>query len=181
MKPAILLIALLSLATFIASCYSHKDLEAAPPSNMTSITQETVDVALCDILNEPEKYERKLVRVKGILCDCFENGQIYSSKCADQKKIWVQGEFGTCKNADRIDKFRSTSKSDPERMWGAWNFAVVAEGRLTGLKGGYGHMNAYDYLFEIDCFQHVELLDTRGYSPASMPEDERRRVEEFEK
>lgn len=180
MKPITLLI-FLWLTIFCFSCRSSVQTGVPAPISKPVDVEGTVDVRLCDILEEPEKYERKLVRVKGVFCDCFESATIYSSGCSDKKKIWVQGELGTCKNADRIDKFRSTSKNDAERMWGSWNFAVVAEGRLTGLKGGYGHMNAYDYLFEIDCFRHAELLDSHGYSPSTMPEAERHRLDDFEK
>ena len=174
---AILLSALSLSVVFLVSCNSSSNSPQPPPAPNKSITQETLDIGVCDLLKEPETYERKLVRLKGILCDCSEDGRLYSSKCADGKKIWVQGEFGTCKNADRIDKFRSASKNDGERMWGSWHFGVIAEGRLTGSKGGYGHMNGYDYLFEIDCFQHAERLDEKS----NKPEDLRRRMEEFEK
>jgi len=62
-------------------------------------------------------------------------------------------------------------------MWGSWIFGVVAEGRLVGTNGGYGQMNRYDYLFEIDCLDRAERLDREGHPD----EDVKKRIEEFEK
>src|SRR4051794_40801644 len=90
----------------LVSCSVKQSDTAAAPDNgqAVAITSEqgTQNAALCDVIKSPEKYERKLVRVKGIYCDCAENSQIYSPACKEQKKVWVQGSFGRCKNAGRI-------------------------------------------------------------------------------
>ena len=162
---------LLSGLFFLASCSSYQTGNVspadAPDPPPTASEQTTADVDLCELLQSPDKYERKVVRVKGFFCDCFEDGTLYPANCPVQKKIWVDGSLNKCGNAGRVDAFRETSKSDPERRYGGWTFGVIAVGRLTGTKGGYGHMNQYDYLFEIDCLEHAELFDRTGKRPAA--------------
>jgi hypothetical protein len=51
----------------------------------------------------------------------------------------------------------------------AGTFGLVVRGRLTGSKGGFGHLNAYDCLFVVDCVESVELLDKDGHSPGALP------------
>jgi len=141
----------------------------------------TVDVDLCELLQSPEKYDRKNVRVKGYFCDCFENATLYPANCAVQKKMWVQGSLGKCKNAGRIDAFRSAAKDPGENTFGSWTFGVIAQGRLTGTKGGYGQMNQFDLQFDVDCLEYADLLDRNGKRPSEMIKDQQRKVEEFER
>lgn len=124
----------------------------------TPAVQALSEITVCELTASPEKYQGKRIRVKGTYCDCAEDSRLYSDACAGGKKIWVEGTREKCANAGQVDDFRSSSKSDPERMWGAWQFDVVFEGRLTGLNGGYGHMNQYDYLFETDCISEAKRI-----------------------
>ena len=138
-------------------------------------------VDLCDILRFPVKYENKPVRFKAYFCDCFEDATIYSTNCEIDKKICVHGSLGQkCTEAGRIDPFRSASADGPEATYGAWTFGVIGEGRLIGTNGRYGHMNAFDYLFEIDCLEHAELLDKKGRGPKDMAPEQQPQIAAFE-
>ena len=142
---------------------------------------EPLNVTVCDLLQSPEKYEQKLIRIKALYCYCFEDSELYSSKCPTERSFWVQGSFERCRNAGRIDDFQSPAKGELAfPRWGARTVGIVAVGKLIGTKGGYGHMNEFAYLFNIECLERAELFDLKGKRPAEMTKDERRKVEEFE-
>jgi len=173
---------------FLACCSSYQannassSTPAGTPNQSPAISDNmTTDVDLCELLQSPEKYERNNVRIKGYFCDCFENATLYPANCAVQKKIWVQGSLARCKNARHIDAFRSAAKDPGENTFGGWTFGVIAQGRLTGTKGGYGHMNQFDLQFDVDCLEYAELLDRNGKRPSEMTKDQQRKVEEFER
>jgi hypothetical protein len=175
MRSILLTIAVVFLAS-LASCSERGNVQkAGTPEVLT-----TTDVDFCELLNSPDKYLNRPVRVRAIFCDCFENAQIFSTRCPVGKKIWADGRLRPCTGAGRIDKTRRESSTNPgDQTFGSWNFGVVAVGRITGTKGGYGHMNAFDYKFEIDCVEHSELLDKIGFRPGPGTE-EFRKIETFE-
>src|SRR5688572_30412665 len=176
--------AILSASVFFLACCGQtrpievgSDPAPSPPVERSSGTY--VDV--CDLLRSPEKYENEPVRFKAYFCDCFENQNLYSAKCEIDKKIWVQGSLREkCKDAGRIDPFRSTAGDDADARYGAWTFGLTGQGRLIGAKGGYGHMNRFDYLFEIECLDHAELFDQKGLHPRDMAPQQQQKVAVFE-
>jgi hypothetical protein len=142
---------------------------------------EPLNVDFCDLVQAPEKYEQKLIRIRTLYCYCFEDTELYSSKCPVQRSFWVQGSFKKCTNAGRIDDFESPAKDELAfPRWGGHTVGIVAVGRLIGTKGGYGHMNAFAYLFNVECLERAELIDRQGKRPAEMTKEQRRKVEEFE-
>jgi hypothetical protein len=101
---------------------------------------------------------------------------LFSSKCSIEKSVWVEGASVECKNPGRIDEIDYPGHPG----WNDRTVGIVAVGRLVGTKGGYGHMNGYDYLFRIECLERAEIIDRKGNTPAGMTEEQRRKVEEFE-
>lgn len=176
-----LLTVLLSGVFLLASCSSYQTNKTSTGPAPTADPSKTLEVDLCELQQSPEKYERQPVRVKGYLCDCFENGTLYAENCPAQKKIWLVGSFNKCKNAARVDGFRSASKNPGEHTFGGWTFGAILIGRLTGIKGDYGHMGQYDLLFEIECLEHAEMLDRNGRRPSEMPKEQQQKVQEFER
>jgi hypothetical protein len=178
-------IILFSILICLASCASHQNNQppesSRPPVVTAAREDEPLNLNFCELLGSPEKYEQKLVRVKVLYCYCFEDSKLYSSKCAVQKSVWVQGSFNKCSNAGRIDDFQSPGKDEPSfPRWGAHTVGIVAVGKLVGIKGGYGQMNRFDYLFDIKCLERAELFDLKGRDPAAMPKKQQLQVEEFE-
>jgi hypothetical protein len=163
-----------SIATAFLACGNAPPVENTQPHQ----TSELIDVDFCELVGSPEEYLNRSVQVRAILCDCFENSEIYSVRCGDAKSVWVEGGRKPCSAEARFDSTRRELADNPgEQNYGSWNFGVVAIGRLDGVTGGYGHMNAFDYRFEIDCLEHHELLDKKGFRPqASTPEFERIRT-----
>ena len=176
--------AILSASVFFLVCCGRPgpiEVNNAPAPSPSVERSPGTFVDVCDILRSPEKYENEPVRFKAYFCDCFENPNLYSAKCEIDKKIWVQGSLREkCKDAGRIDPFRSTAENDAVARYGAWTFGVIGQGRLIGTKGGYGHMNSFDYLFEVDCLDHAELFDQKGLHPSEMTPQQQQKIAAFE-
>jgi hypothetical protein len=176
---------LLGILLCLAACGSHQT-QKFPESDDPQIAasakdDEPLKVNFCDLLQFPEKYEQKLIRIKVLYCYCFEDSELFSSKCTIQKSVWLQGSLEKCRDAGRIDDFQSPAKGELAfPRWGGHTVGVVAIGKLIGTKGGYGHMNGFNYLFNIECLERAELFDPQGKRPAAMTKEQRRKVEEFE-
>jgi hypothetical protein len=169
----------------LSACTSHqvnKSPEPNQPQVVASANEaEPLNVDLCELLQSPQKYEQKLIRIKAIYCYCFEDSNLSSTNCSVQKSVWVQGSLDKCKNAGRVDDFQSPAKDEPASpRWGAHTVGIVAIGKLIGTRGGYGQMNGYDYLFEIRCLERAELFDVHGKKPAAMTKEQQHKVEVFE-
>jgi hypothetical protein len=179
-KGVIMKIVLLSLFICLTSCTSpqtDKPLESNNPQGAASAKEdEPLNVAFCDLLKSPEKYKQKLIRIEAIHCSCFERAELFSLKCDIQKSVWVEGSLGKCKNFGRIDELDYAGHPG----WNDRTVAIVALGKLIGIKGGYGQMNGYDYLFRIECLERAEIIDRKGNTPASMTKEQRLKVEEFD-
>lgn len=179
-KDVIMKIVLLSLFICLSSCSPHqtdKPLESNNPQGVASAKEdEPLNVDFCDLLQSPEKYEQKLVRIKAIYCSCFERAELFSLKCDIQKSVWVEGGMEKCKNSGRIDELGYAGHPG----WNDRTVAIVALGKLIGIKGGYGQMNGYDYLFRIECLERAEIIDRKGNTPTGMTKEQRLKVEEFE-
>jgi hypothetical protein len=179
----IILFVMLLCLTGCTQSQTRQSAELNNPQPVASAKEiEPVNVNLCELLQSPEKYEQKLIRIKALYCYCFEDSKLYSSKCITEKSVWVQGSFEKCRNAGLVEDFQSQSKDEPAaKRWGGRTIGVVAVGRLIGTKGGYGHMNQYAYLFNIECLDRAVLFDLQGKRPAEMAlEEQRRKAEEFE-
>jgi hypothetical protein len=176
---------LLVILLCLAACGPHQTQKSSESNNPQGVASaqgdEPLNVDFCDLLQSPEKYEQKLIRIKAIYCYCFEDSELYSSKCTIKKSAWVQGSFEKCRNAGRVDDFQSPAGDEPAfPRWGGHTVGVVAVGKLIGTKGGYGHMNGFDYLLNIQCLERAELFDRGGKKPPAMTKEQRQKVEEFE-
>jgi hypothetical protein len=171
---------LLFIFICLASCASpqaNKPLESNHPQAAAPAREdEPLNVDFCDLLQSPEKYEQKLIRIKAIYCSCFERAELFSLKCAAQKSVWVEGGTAKCKNPGRVEEFGYAGHPG----WNDRTVGIVAVGKLVGTKGGYGQMNGYDYLFRIECLERAEVLDRKGNTRADMIREKHRKVEEFE-
>ena len=132
------------------------------------------NVSFCQLLQSPEKFEQKPVRLKAIFRRGFEKSEFYSLNCPMDKRVWVDGGTNTkCANAGKFDA--TNFKGDEQTV------GVVVVGKLTGTKGNYGHLGAGDYLFHIDCVERYEVLDHKSNGAQYLTPEQRRKVEKFER
>ena len=166
---------ILFLLFSLNSCINAQNNNSSAPNNQPTATRsnDIVDVNLCDLIQSPEKFEQKMVRVKAIYRYGFEWSEIYSLKCKTTKRVWVESKDVKCKDADRVDKMDFAGM-------GGRTFGVITVGQFTGEKRGYGHMNEFNYLLKVKCFEKAEYLDDKGSVPEALAPEQSQKISEFE-
>ena len=149
-------------------------LKPTPPDNKKVADQGILDANLCELMESPKNFEGKTVRIKTIYRYGFEWSEFYSLKCDTKKRVWVEGENTQCENAGEFDEMDFAGM-------GGRTFGVIAVGQFIKDKDNYGHLGAFDYLFEIKCFEKSKLLDRDSFVRESLTPEQTRKIEEFEK
>jgi hypothetical protein len=131
--------------------HNEKDPSAiAKPS--PSATFEAPTVGFCDLVQQPERYDRKLVRTKAtVVVDNYENAFLFSSEC---------------KNRGTYTHFRVESDQARQSLDAA--LRPFIKGKVSGAdvtivgqflgpnKEGYGHLNRYRFEFLIKKVEKAE-------------------------
>lgn len=167
------------IVLIVSSSCTQSEIRTAPEP-VTTAADGIVEVAFCELVDAPERYLERRVRVRAVFCDCFENAQLFSIACPTAKKVWVEGTQAPCSDKVKLPPSRRAASDNPgEQIYGSWNFGVVAVGRLTGINGKFGHMGGFDHKFEIGCLESKVHLDRKGsIPPPGTPEHAR--IADFE-
>lgn len=119
----------------------------------TSGSSDVTDVALCELLKHPEKYDQKIVRVKGIFRSVFEVSELYCSDCYDEnKRVWIESTA----IADECLKSKQT-----KRLRKGETFLVVFVGKFHASQRSYGHLNAYKFQIDTKCVEESKVLSKK--------------------
>jgi len=117
------------------------------------VTAQSAGPALTyeQLMQSPEKYVGKRVRVDGIWVYGFEWSYLCSLECNQRHAVWIDvvNEGSLCKRGRR--KIKRLGKK----------FDNKARVRLTGMLesgGGYGHMGAYPFRFVAVCVERFEKI-----------------------
>jgi sulfatase modifying factor 1 len=159
----------------LAGC-STTNSAVAPVAGATEVTAGPL-LTYCDLVQHPIRYLGSEVRVVGIYRVGFEWTELYSTRCADTYRTWVEWTGGLpCPDAPR-PKERASS-TGIESYGGT--FGLIARGTLRGGDGvGYGHLNAYTFQFDVKCTEQRELLDEESYHQHALTRKMRREIEKF--
>ena len=134
--------------------------QKSEPKPNASSTSEIQTVAYCELLSNPEKYDRKIVRTTATYRFGFEWSEFYCLDCWDGKqRTWVEYD-ALCENSKKIkdNGFRGRTV----------NVQVV--GMFFGAaRMGYGHMNAYQYKFVVQCIEKAKTILNDSFLPAALP------------
>ena len=104
-------------------------------------------VSYCELQKSPERFLNKSIRLRAIYVFGFEWQEFDSALCHSKRRTWVEMADSVERCSTRAGKRWLQSSDD------AGTLCLVVRGRLTGSNGGYGHLNGYDQLFEIDCVE----------------------------
>lgn len=159
------------------------DSRTKPSAGSTAVPEQSL-ISYCDLVGAPSRYLGKQVRAVGVYRLGSEWVELYSTRCPEAYRTWVEwpGEAYWCADvpqARRLVKDNSEYSADQAEEYGA-TYGLIARGTLTGGNGvGYGHMNAYTFQFDVSCVESKELLDKRSYIVDALTLDMRRKIEEF--
>lgn len=124
-------------------------------------------VNYCELRKNPELYNGKMIRVRGIYEYGFEQSAFYDKACFEDSSfsrfetwLWFFSLKNTCsdnKTAEILKTFHS-GRADSK-------LEVTLVGMFNGSKdsGGYGHLNGYKFQIKVSCFEQAKLLPIEKY------------------
>jgi hypothetical protein len=139
--------------------------------------EEIPTVDYCELLRNPEKYDKKTIRVTALLVRGFEVSAFENPVCDTERSTWVefdpasrqrtkkeiQKEFDRVYNPPRKRRKGVIEIPGPERaeLTVAGQFNGPKPGIPIGPEGkrvltGYGHLNGFKYQFIIKCIEQVK-------------------------
>lgn len=132
-----------------------------------------VTVAYCDLQQDPDSYDRKLVRVRAIYAAHFEMSTLRDPACS-RDFLWTWVDFDnkhpTCTKQEVSQSFEAAVASNyPETTQEDVNKAEVVfvglfevahhpEIRNKIPTGAYGHMGMYRFRLTVECIEEVKPL-----------------------
>lgn len=164
----------LYLFLLLVSCCQAQNQDASSfGKTSTNVAEQIKNADLCEILKSPQEFEGKSVKVKAVYRYGFEWSEIYTLKCQTNKRIWVETTDKKCQDSSKAEDLPFAGVESKTA-------GIIAEGKFTFKKEGYGYMNSFDYKFTVNCFEKVTIIDDEGFVPQALTPEQRRRIEEFE-
>jgi hypothetical protein len=108
-------------------------------------------VAYCEILNHPEAFKNKLIRVRALYETDFELAAITAPSCSTATPMtWVEFEKG----------WEHRTRWRVRRAIGGQQWRVQMDVVIVGIfrtDGDYGHMDMYPFLFDVYKVESIRL------------------------
>ncbi len=156
-KPLLILIVLLSIA--LARCAIHepslKDTQGPP--RMSETVEKAPMVLWCDLVRNPERYNKLAVRTHALLHLDHENEFLYEPECDSERftPTWVVFDPSYVYSDEKI-KLRLVELIKPSSTGASGTARVVVVGRFEADGGPYGHLNGYPSQFSIIRLEEAE-------------------------
>jgi len=131
---------------------------------------KTPAVSYCELVRNPEKYDRKQVRTQATYRYGFEWSELYCLDCLKEGNVWVEFE----------SSFKACTKSSIARNVGDNGFVgrtvnlIVVGTFYSG--GNYGHMGEYRFKFVVNCLERAEVVINDSPLPDKLPPEAAARV-----
>jgi hypothetical protein len=143
-----------------------------PAESSKTVLRPEVSVApFCSLLNEPKRFDGKIVRIRAIFVRGGEEGsELYCPKCLEP--------FGVYADFDKT--FRSQTSPKLLRIFDQRNdltLSVTVVGKFIAQPSG--HLGAYQSQFLIMRAERVIQLPYAGRAPATLSSDSIRRLRQF--
>lgn len=58
--------------------------------NLYSLNDEPIMVSICELANNPQEFNRKLIQVEGFISHGFEDFMIFDPSCSTRQSIWLE-------------------------------------------------------------------------------------------
>lgn len=106
-------------------------------------------LGFCDLLNDPEKYNGKVVTVRATYQYWFEASYLYCLGCEKGGRVWLQLPFYFDDKSSEIEFNKAPD--------GAGIVNVTVTGRFE-YGGTYGHLNGYRYQLTVKKVRNLVVL-----------------------
>ncbi len=173
----------LLLLPFIAVSAGQKTSVSAPPATQAIApgSSSGVSATVCDVASNPERYDGRLVRVSAVLAVGFEISALRDEerRCGD---IWLADFDDADPSVNELAKYaqaRLRNKKHP-RDYAPPRYAIHAtfvgrlqythdsgfivdnQRRVTGIKGGFGHLGQYRTQLHLQSVADMQVRDLLG-------------------
>ena len=157
---------LIILATFILVIspfvYAQKIEHSSSP------TKTIPTVSYCELIRNPDRYDRKTIRVKATLLVSFEVSTLEDSQCDIGRSIWVEfdGSHNSCtpkrvrKSFDNIFNSSEVGRSTRGEIIAIGRFEMARKIGTRPTPSGFGHLDQYPYQLTIKCLEQVHPAPT---------------------
>lgn len=178
-----------ALVIFVCSltCIGQERNNCEPLNLFDYDEDHTLTVEARDLLKRPKCYDGMFVRTIGFYYRGFEVSRLFCLDCPPTSVAWVNtGNFYAamkrCTSAENLKKLSKDEVTYGVVVLGVLKTRLgfneqpkdIGSKRMSDLvRGGYGHMNAYDSEFSPICFEQVELFSNAYLSQS--PEGEKTR------
>ncbi len=151
------------------------------PSASTPAVGKTEIVNLCGVIEAPQTYVGKTLKVRAAVRKGFESFDMYSVKCSKTPNTTVPLDYSEELRERESVACEGSTPIEPlsHPLMGAKTFGVVAVGKFEA-RPDPPYVNPFRYAFVISCFESVITLDDRGYIPASLTPEDRAKIDKFE-
>lgn len=112
----------------------------------------------CELINDPNKFDGKIVQTQTILLSKSETAILYHRDCIDEKKqVWWEIKENPIN--DKLDPFFNPDSVEYKKT-GIIRVDIELIGKFKVKKNvGFGHLNSFNYLFEISEIKTVKNVD----------------------
>lgn len=114
-----------------------------------------LEVSYCKLVDNPDRYHEKLVRVSGVYERGFEKSYLYDPECrSNQSQMWVSHHKSFVLDGDSEEARKNRTISG----FGQWS--VIAVGRFVRAKGlvRFGHLGCCRYELGLVRIEESEKL-----------------------
>ena len=137
--------------------------------------------SLCKLVNNPEQFVGKPVRVRSALRFGLHLRDLYSVRCNDPKNTTIDLvssepsiEVRPCANAGAV-----VTHPNETQLMGEGTYAIDVEGKLIAAPDP-PFTNPFRYKFAAECINERKVIWDRGNGPWALPSDFRNTVELYE-
>jgi hypothetical protein len=153
-----------NLLTFVILCLTSSPQTYAQKSRRPASHPGIASVSYCDLIRHPQRFNHKVVRVKGSLFGGMEVSALEDFGCDNDRSVWVEfvHSYKDCTPNEVYASFRNTfhPPSDSE-AFGPHRAEIVAIGKFEVAKRfktqkGFGHLGGYPYRLTVKCLEQVQ-------------------------
>jgi hypothetical protein len=123
--------------------------------NSTVYAEDFTTVEYCELISNPNKYDKKKIRVEANYRYGYEWSELLCPDCFNpEKRTWIDFEQldDSCSSKKLLKKFK---KESPKGRTLSVIFAGTFE---TSSKRGYGSTNDYHFKLDVVCIEKAQVL-----------------------
>jgi hypothetical protein len=136
--------------------------QGSKSKHLATVSTNTLTVDFCELIQHPDRYDQKLVRIQAIEAFDMENAFLYDPVCSVVGTyVWASSGCSSEKSCERTRRLIGKNLR-LHKEYGVSRVAVIAVGRFKGpSEKGYGHLDGYKFSFDFMKIETVTPVPTK--------------------